>query len=85
VVLTAFAPIGGRGTGIAVAAASGSSSSSGAAWKYASAIVASLSALAVMVDVDVQGLVHSEHERAIPLPFLTRHIRAVLMALCNRL
>src|SRR3990172_3451005 len=37
-----------------------------------------------VVDVAVQGLVHSEHELShTPLPFLTRHIRAVLIALCN--
>jgi hypothetical protein len=38
-----------------------------------------------MVDVAVQGLVHSEHESGHTIPFLTRHIRAVLIALCNRL
>jgi hypothetical protein len=33
-----------------------------------------------MVDEAVQGLVHTEHELGHPLPFLTRHIRAVLIA-----
>jgi DNA-binding HxlR family transcriptional regulator len=38
-----------------------------------------------MIDVAVQGLVHSEHEPSHTTSFLTRHIRAVLIALCNRL
>src|SRR5687767_570674 len=38
-----------------------------------------------MVDVAVQRLVHSEHEPSHTRPFLTRHIRAAVVALCNRL